>query len=373
MYVQYFGGTIKLRKPRMRLAEHSGKLADGCSVRVRARIPARIGTFGNFSGAAFSTKTKHPPYVTMKLKRAKVCDTDARVGQFPANTILQAYKKLLHQYELNFGFREPYQVLLDSQILEDAYRFKIDLVARLQKMLGGQVKPMITTCDMRHLYNAKPKNETLILQAKEYERRRCNHQDLEEPLSTLECLCEVVDPKGSGTNKNRYIVASNDTRVRGRMRAIAGVPTIYISKSVVLMEPMAQASEQLREREEKSKFKMGLKGQRKPDQAPKRKRDDDEEDQGAHSIAEGDAQPTKKKRAKGPKQPNPLSMKKAKNNKPSDPTNSPKKSKPAETSDARPTEDTGAAGESSGRKRKRKHKSKADGDAAPADGDAGSP
>jgi len=278
---------------------------------------------------------------------------------------MQAYKKLLHQYELNFGFREPYQVLLDSQILEDAYKFKIDLVGRLQKLLGGQVKPMITTCDMRHLYAAKPKNETLILQAKEYERRRCNHQDLDEPLSTLECLSEVVDPKSSGTNKNRYIVASNDSRVRGHMRSIAGVPLIYISKSVLLMEPMANATEELREREEKSKFKMGLKGQRKPDQAPKRKRDDEEEGRDDQSIADG-ATSAKKKRQKGPKQPNPLSMKKAKkDNSTTQPA--PKKTKTADTDDAQPSTAEAGAGESSGRKRKRKPKTKSDGDVAHAE------
>lgn len=278
---------------------------------------------------------------------------------------IQAYKKLLHQYELNFGFREPYQVLLDSQILEDAYKFKIDLVGRLQKLLGGQVKPMITTCDMRHLYAAKPKNETLILQAKEYERRRCNHQDLDEPLSTLECLSEVVDPKSSGTNKNRYIVASNDSRVRGHLRSIAGVPLIYISKSVLLMEPMANATEELREREEKSKFKMGLKGQRKPDQAPKRKRDDEEEGRDDQSIADG-ATPAKKRRQKGPKQPNPLSMKKAKkDNSTAQPA--PKKTKTADTDDAQPSAIEAGVGESSGRKRKRRPKTKSDGDAAPAE------
>ncbi|KAH7408360.1 Fcf1-domain-containing protein [Phaeosphaeria sp. MPI-PUGE-AT-0046c] len=296
----------------------------------------------------------------MKLKRAK------------------AYKKLLHQYELNFGFREPYQVLLDSQILEDAYRFKIDLVARLQKVLGGQVKPMITTCDMRHLYSAKPKNETLILQAKEYERRRCNHQDLEDPLSTLECLSEVVDPKGSGTNKNRYIVASNDSRVRGHMRSIAGVPLIYISKSVVLMEPMANATEELREREEKSKFKQGLKGQRKPDQTPKRKRDDNEEEGEDKQSVDGamdDAQPAKKRKQKGPKQPNPLSMKKAKKDNAATPATAPKKAKPVEAdpSQTSTTVDGAAPTESSGRKRKRKPKSKGDGDAGPIEAEAGSP
>jgi U3 small nucleolar RNA-associated protein 23 len=63
----------------------------------------------------------------MKLKRAK------------------AYRKLMHQYELQFGFREAYQVLLDAEILQDCARFKIDLLPRLQGVLSGAVKPMITS------------------------------------------------------------------------------------------------------------------------------------------------------------------------------------------------------------------------------------
>jgi U3 small nucleolar RNA-associated protein 23 len=236
---------------------------------------------------------------------------------------------------------------------------------------------MITTCDMRHLYLARPKNETLILQAKEYERRRCNHQDLDEPLSTLECLSEVVDPKDSGTNKNRYIICSDDVQVRKKMRSIAGVPLIYISKSVVLMEPMANATEELREREEKSKFKMGLKGQRKPDQllAPKRKRDNEEEgdDKSIADGATGDARPSKKKKAYGPKAPNPLSMKKAKKDTPAT-QKAPKKARAVEADDAQPaTEEAGAPTESSGRKRKRKPKSKGDADAAPTEAEPASP
>ncbi|KAJ4372353.1 hypothetical protein N0V83_004127 [Neocucurbitaria cava] len=289
----------------------------------------------------------------MKLKRAK------------------AYKKLLHQYELNFGFREPYQVLIDSQILQDAYKFKIDLVARLEKVLGGKVKPMITTCDMRHLYAAKPKNETLILQAKEYERRRCNHQDLEEPLSTLECLSSVVDPKDSKTNKHRYVVASNEPSVRAHMRSIAGVPLIYITKSVVLMEPMANASEEQREREEKSKFKQGLKGQRNPGAGEKRKRNDEEEGQSIADGATGDARPSKQKRQKGPKGPNPLSVKKAKKETPA--ASPAKKAKSTIADEAQPSTtaatDTADAEASGPRKRKRKHKSKSDGANATGDDD----
>ncbi|KAF3046366.1 hypothetical protein E8E12_005531 [Didymella heteroderae] len=282
----------------------------------------------------------------MKLKRAK------------------AYKKLLHQYELNFGFREPYQVLLDSAILQDAYKFKIDLVGRLEKVLGAKVKPMITQCDMRHLYDAKPKNETLILQAKEYERRRCGHHELEEPLSTLECLSSVVDPKGSGSNKHRYVVASNEKEVRAKMRSIPGVPLIYISKSVVLMEPMTSATEDFREREEKSKFKQGLKGARKPDAGEKRKRDDDDE-KDDRSIAT-ETQTPKKRRQKGPKQPNPLSMKKKKKtDTPKAQPASEKKAKPVEPRECQAAAADAPDGEAAApKKRRRKHKSKAEGGAA---------
>lgn len=233
---------------------------------------------------------------------------------------------------------------------------------------------MITTCSMRHLYNAKPKNETLILQAKEYERRRCNHQDLDEPLSSLECLESVVDGKGNGTNKNRYIVASDELEVRKKMRAIAGVPLIYISKSVVLMEPMAGASEERRDIEEKSKFKQGLKGQRKPEQMQKRKREEDEEVGGNEKGVDGameEARTAKNKRQRGPKQPNPLSMKKAK--KETDAAPMPKKSKSSidgESASAPSKPDDEA---SSGRKRKRRPKAKADGDVSQTAEDAGSP
>lgn len=278
----------------------------------------------------------------MKLKRAK------------------AYRKLMHQYQIQFGFREPYQVLLDSAILEDAYRTKIDIISRLRTVLQGEIKPMITQCSMRHLYNATPKNNALIDQAKTYERRRCNHHELEEPLSDLECLKEVVDPKGSMTNKHRYVVASQDEKVRKHMRRVAGVPVIYISKSVMLLEPMGTSSEEVRNREEKSKFRLGLKGARNPDAGQKRKRDNNEEGEG--DITEDkpkDARPQKKKRQHGPKQPNPLSVKKSKK------AETPKNTGPRAPETSEPQ--TSATGDAEGgaasttRKRKRKHKPKGDG------------
>jgi U3 small nucleolar RNA-associated protein 23 len=169
---------------------------------------------------------------------------------------------------------------------------------------------VVTQCSIRHLYKAKdePGVSYLIDKAKSYERRRCGHhpEEFPEPLSEKECLSSVVDPKGNKQNKNRYVVASQDLELRRNMRSVLGVPLVYINRSVIIMEPMAGATVDNREREEKGKFRAGLK---RGSGSLKRKREDDGEEQ-KENITE-DA-PKKKKKVKGPKGPNPLSIKKSK-------------------------------------------------------------
>ena len=143
----------------------------------------------------------------------------------------------------------------------------------------------------------------LIDLARTFERRRCDHHTLDEPLSTLACFTSVVDPKGSRTNKNRYIVASQEEEVRRWARGIKGVPSVYVKRSVMVMEPMSQGSLGVREGAERGKLrggirKVGEQGERK------RKRAEESED---HVKDEA-----KKKRTRGLKGPNPLSVKRPK-------------------------------------------------------------
>ncbi|KAI9758793.1 MAG: hypothetical protein M4579_002807 [Chaenotheca gracillima] len=224
------------------------------------------------------------------------------------------YRKLMQQYGMSFGFREPYQVLLDAEMLHAAAGFKMDLVAGLERTLQGQVKPMISQCSMRHLYTANPPVPRLIDQAKTFERRRCNHHTLDEPLSTLECISDVVDIKHSGTNKHRYVVASQSPEVRASMRNIPGVPLVYLRRSVMIMEPMGSATERKRESGEREKFEAGLKGKRAAGSTLKRKRDGSPAEggdvvDGAPGEESSEAIKKRKKKAKGP---NPLSVKRTK-------------------------------------------------------------
>ncbi|KUJ22595.1 uncharacterized protein LY89DRAFT_607309 [Mollisia scopiformis] len=272
------------------------------------------------------------------------------------------YRKLMQQYGLSFGFREPYQVLLDSGIIRDADRFKMDLVGGLERTLHGQIKPMVTQCSMRHLYKAKdePGVSYLIDKAKTYERRRCGHHpdEFPEPLSEKECLSSVVDPKGSKHNKNCYVVASQDLELRKNMRTVLGVPMVYINRSVMIMEPMASTTVDNREREEKGKFRAGLK---RASGSLKRKREDEDREDHNESVTED--LPKKKKKVKGPKGPNPLSVIKPKKKTEGDGLASIKGKESKDRTEILPSLGKDEASDQTAkRKRKRKPKSGGDGE-----------
>lgn len=228
------------------------------------------------------------------------------------------YRKLMHAYALTFGFRAPYQVLLSASLIRDAARFKMQLGHMLTNTLHGEIKPMITQCCIRHLYKAEPEpgqereKEQWIEVAKQAERRRCGHHELDEPLSELECIQSVLDPKGSGTNKHRYVVATQDREVRAAMREVAGVPLVYINRSVMVMEPMAGRSAEVKEAEEKSKIRAGLKSRRGAEVTGEKRKADNEDGEEEEGEKEVDASVPKRKKPKGPSGPNPLSVKKSK-------------------------------------------------------------
>ncbi|KAF3769253.1 hypothetical protein M406DRAFT_18890, partial [Cryphonectria parasitica EP155] len=222
----------------------------------------------------------------------------------------KAYRKLLKQFELAFHFHQPYQVLVDADLVRDADRFAMDLPQYLANTLHGEVKILITQCSMRHLYaqGREPGMDRVIDKAKTLERRRCGHHpdEFPEPLSTVECLGSVVGP----TNKHRYVVASQDAGFRAKMRGIPGVPLIYISRSVMILEPMASATARVVQKGERAKFRAELKEPAQP--GGKRKRDDGDNEGSDGDEKEGGSktEKKKKKKRKGEKGPNPLSVKK---------------------------------------------------------------
>lgn len=198
-------------------------------------------------------------------------------------------------YHHTFKFREPYQVIVDDQIVSISNDSNFDLAKGLERTLQAEVKVMITQCCMQALYEVG--NQDAISMAKEFERRRCNHNP-KDPKTPMECIESIVDIKGE--NKHRYVVASQDIQIRRKLRRVPGVPLVHISRAVMVMEPLSDASARVSKKKEVSKLYEGLNNAK-----PLKKQ----------AITKPENQEEKKPKQrgpKGPKGPNPLSMKKRK-------------------------------------------------------------
>lgn len=100
--------------------------------------------------------------------------------------------------------------------------------------------------------------------------------------------------------------------MRRYCRGVKGVPLVYVKRSVMVMEPMADSSVGVREGIERGKLRTGLRANGHA-AGVKRKRGESSDDvgqaqdSGSHEPQEGKGL---KKKTRGPKGPNPLSVKK---------------------------------------------------------------
>ncbi|KAH3684255.1 hypothetical protein WICPIJ_004775 [Wickerhamomyces pijperi] len=202
----------------------------------------------------------------------------------------KAYRKQMLVYTHTFKFRSPYQVLIDDTLITKCHSQSFDLVKGLTRTLQDEVKPMITQCCMQVLYETK--NQDLIEYAKGFERRRCGHFGDIKP--SHECMKSVVIIDGE--NKHRYVVATDNERLRFSLRKTPGIPIVYMNRAVMVMESLSKASEVVSVEKEKGKLSAGLNDSGKSKDTKK----------------EGEAGAAAPKKRKGPSEPNPLSVKKKK-------------------------------------------------------------
>ncbi len=280
------------------------------------------------------------------------------------------YRKIMEQYGLTFGFREPYQVLgthispfnrhpqqlltyyscalVDSHHLRILHAFKMPLHRYLENTLHGKVKPFITKCTLASILGTTDlhtsRRPEFLPPPTELPLRHCSHSEIVgeegEVLPEEECLLDLLSGGVAGNqqpkNKQHFVLAtadplvvkdkskksgvlgkvkrpvspSIDTGIRAQAREIPGVPIIYVKRSVMILEELSGASLGVRRREEKDKFREGLLGM----EGRKRKRDEDEAEDNDDDKEKGEEVETAapKKKAKGIKGPNPLSVLKKK-------------------------------------------------------------
>uniref|UniRef100_T1IRT6 rRNA-processing protein UTP23 homolog n=1 Tax=Strigamia maritima TaxID=126957 RepID=T1IRT6_STRMM len=136
----------------------------------------------------------------------------------------------------NYGFRQPYQVLIDGTFCQAALTNKINIKEQLGKYLDGEVKLLTTACVITEAEKLGSKFYGALSIAKQFGTHVCGHE--KAPGSASECLLSML----GSDNSNHYVLATQDVDLRKKARHIAGTPLLYIDYSSPLLERPSKMS-----------------------------------------------------------------------------------------------------------------------------------
>ena len=205
----------------------------------------------------------------MKLKRRKHCN------------------KYLSFYQNKFKIHQPYQLIIDLTFCQAALQNRVQIKEQLKQYLDGEINLFVTSCTLAEGKELGTMVHGAMVVAENFEIRKCNH---EKPVTAVQCISSLMK-KG---NKHGLFIATQDPELRDKLRKIPGVPLLHVNHNVIVLEKPSAASVSASECEESkrliSKHEQEVLKQLKKTEEPVR---------------------VKRKR-KGPKEPNPLSVKKKK-------------------------------------------------------------
>ena len=139
----------------------------------------------------------------MKIKKAKI------------------FKKTLNFFKINFGFFEPFHLIIDGNFLSIILEKKLDIKGKLEKILKSTVFLQATNCGVNELSLLGDEFRGVYLQARKLMRIKCHIDSHIDPKS---CIISLIGSK----NDEKYMVATQDEELRKELREIPGVLIILI-------------------------------------------------------------------------------------------------------------------------------------------------
>ncbi|KAI9476517.1 MAG: Fcf1-domain-containing protein [Benjaminiella poitrasii] len=155
-------------------------------------------------------------------------------------------KKIVQAYSIGFGFRSPYQIILDGEFCKVALDKKIYLKDALPELMFAPTRLIVTECILNELKSKGHDHTSAYILAKKFETRKCPHKD--QPVSSYQCIRDLV-----GTdNKNHLLIATQHPKLKDRLRKIPGVPIVYVNvkHQRLGIEPMTDRSKQVMKQHE---------------------------------------------------------------------------------------------------------------------------
>ena len=138
-------------------------------------------------------------------------------------------KKTLNFFKLNFGFFEPFHLIIDGNFLHKLLEKKLDLRSKLEKLLKCVIFLQATNCGVAELSVLGEEFRGVYLQARKLHRINCH---LNEHKSPKECILELIGEK----NEAKYMVATQDEELRKALREVPGVNFVFFLRILVFYE-----------------------------------------------------------------------------------------------------------------------------------------
>jgi len=256
-----------------------------------------------------------------------------------------AYRKLSKQYARQFGFREPYEVIVDCSFLKEAAKPQLDVRAKVRNILQAEVRLYSLPCgakadQLSRIYGGPVfRSLSALYSIEKFQHTDDGHIDEfgnriepKECLSLQDCYKAIFHDRSASQSKKSptntkpdidlkpvevhgnaatikkpipLVVATADTKARAYLSKLPGVPVVTFNKhGVLVLDDFSKASKRLEAAQEMQKLTAGLKLKAT---LGKRKRDEADEVDGSNAPASN-----KLKTPHRAKAPNPLSMKKPK-------------------------------------------------------------
>ncbi|XP_014208397.1 rRNA-processing protein UTP23 homolog [Copidosoma floridanum] len=151
-------------------------------------------------------------------------------------------QKILHFYVNNYGFHEPYQVLIDGTFAKSARDHKVQIAEQLTQYLHTKLKLLTTPCVITEMEKLGPALKSAFFILKQFGVHKCGHA--KNPVTGSECLLSMV----GSNNKSRYMVATQDKDLQAKLVDLSGVPLLYLHGQVPTMKPPSKTSQSFAEK-----------------------------------------------------------------------------------------------------------------------------
>lgn len=142
-------------------------------------------------------------------------------------------QKHLQFYSNIFGFREPYQLLVDGTFCLQAIKYNIQIAQQIQKYLQVEIKIVTTACVIIETESLGAKFIGTAKILKEFKVHKCGHE--KSPLSGQDCIKYMC-------KQSHYIIATQDRQLQDELRRKVGVPLLYFHNAAPTLEQPSDES-----------------------------------------------------------------------------------------------------------------------------------